>query len=360
VRFAAAHRLTFTITSIGARTGTEVGPFPDRLDPARSQEPLRVILLGCGTVGGGVYQRLAALPELFTVVGVGARTASRATEAGVPDHLFTSDLETLIEKPCDVVVELIGDTKRAAFLIERALHLGRNLVTANKTLIAHAGDELHTLAAETGATLCYSSAVGGVLPALETIKRVREVSPLRAISGVLNGTTNFILDQLAIGQSFGVAVKAAQERGYAEQDPQFDLDGIDAAQKLIILVAAAFDQHLALHAITRNGIRDLNAEALKAAQERGQAIRLVARCVRSDHGLEASVQPVELPLNHPFAQIKGAQNCLLVEPEVGERVVVSGEGAGRWPTTESVIADLFEIRSNHQEEEMKELEECVA
>jgi homoserine dehydrogenase len=363
VRFAAVNKLSFSITSIGAQSATEVGPFADRLDGSdASAEPLRVALLGCGTVGGGVYQRLAASPELFKVIGVGTKTGARARAAGVPNDLITCDLESLVDKPCDVVIELIGGTTRAAFLIERALMLGRKVITANKALLAHTSEAFRILAEGNGTSLHYSAAVGGVLPALETIKRVKANGPLQSFSGVVNGTCNFVLDQLAAGSEFGVAVKLAQEKGYAEEHPEMDLEGTDAAQKLILLARAAFDTNLPMHLIARKGIEGLNPEAMLQARERGRVIRLVAECKKIDGHIAGSVMPVELPLSHPLAQVNGAENRLIVQPELGEALVVSGTGAGRWPTTESIMADLFEIRrcqSVDVWEAVEELEACA-
>ena len=361
VRFAASNKMRFRITSIGAQNGTEVGPFADRLDGSGSiSEPLRVALLGCGTVGGGVFERLLALPELFTVIGVGSRTGARAKEIGVPSEMTTTDLEGLVEKPCDVVIELIGGTKRAASLIEQSLRLGRRVVSANKALIAHSHESLEALAEGTGATLHYSAAVGGVLPALETIRRVRAKAPVQSFSGVLNGTCNFVLDQLAAGKTFGAAVREAQEKGYAEENPQLDLDGVDALQKLILLARAAFNVSLPMHSISRKGIQGLTAEVIRQSQSRGQTIRLVAECHKSGERIEASVKPIELPLSHPLAQVNGAENRLLVQTEAGESIVVSGTGAGRWATTEAVMADLFDVRRQHQVEGLRELEVSVA
>ena len=360
VRFASANKLRFTITKIGATASTEIGPFADRLDiSGTSLETIRVALLGCGTVGGGVFQRLMALPELFTVTGVGTRTPNRARAAGVPHHLITSDLEALIDKRCDLVIELIGGIKRAAELTERALRLGRDVVSANKALLARGGHDLEALAADNGTKLRYSAAVGGVLPALETIRRARASGPLRGFSGVLNGTTNFVLDRMVAGESMSAAVQAAQEQGYAEAHPETDLEGIDAAEKVILLARAAFDVNLPLHAIARKGLEGLNSKILRTAQEHGKAVRLVAECRRSSQRVEASVKPVELPLSHPLAQVNGAENRLLIQPEVGEPWVVSGTGAGRWPTTEAVIADLFDIRRQGSAETLKELEACA-
>ena len=354
VRFASANKLRFTITSIGTAAATEIGPIADRLDPSGiSLEPIRVALLGCGTVGGGVFERLTALPELFTVTGVGTRGPDRARAAGVPDSLITSDLEGLVEKPCDLVVELIGGTKRAAELTKKALRLGRDVVSANKALLAHAGHDLEELAAEYGVTLRYSAAVGGVLPALETIRRVRASGSLRGFSGVLNGTTNFVLDRMRAGESMSTAVHAAQEQGYAEAHPQADLDGIDAAEKLILLARAAFDVNLPIHSVVRKGLEGLNTKSLRDAQQQGKMVRLIAGCRRTEGQIEASVRPVELPLSHPLAEVNGVENRLMVEPEAGDPIIVSGKGAGRWPTTEAVMADLLDLRCTQTEEALE-------
>ena len=365
VRFAEANRLRFSITSIGSGKATEVGPFNDRLDDSGTPpEPLRVALLGCGNVGGGVYERLAAMPELFTVIGVGTHRSEGPRVIGVPNNLITSDLEALIERPCDVVVELIGGTKRAASLIEGSLRRGRHVVTANKGLMAAKGDALEILAEERGASLRYNAAVGGVLPALETIKRAKLAGPLKGFSGVLNGTSNFILDRLAAGANMNTAVREAQDLGYAEAHPQVDLSGIDGAQKLILLARAAFGTSPTLESIPRKGIEGLNTQRLRQAEQRGEALRLVARCYRSEKRIESSVELVTLLLNHPLAQIHGAENRLLIEPENGEPWAVSGTGSGRWPTTESVMADLFDLKRQAQlletASELEELEERVA
>jgi homoserine dehydrogenase len=361
VHFAKAHRLRFSINALGAGVATEIGPFIDRVDSSlMMEEPLRVALIGCGTVGGGVYERLAALPNLFSVVGVVARTGERARALGIPNDLITSHFEDLLARPCDVVVELIGGTNRAAAVIEQSLRSGRNVVTANKAVIAAHGEALENLARDSGASLRYSAAVGGVLPALETIQRARTFGPLKEFSGILNGTCNFVLDRLAAGESMNAAVRTAQELGYAEAQPQVDLNGTDAAQKLMLLARVAFGVSLPLESIARTGIEGLNSEKLEQMKQRGEVVRLVARCRRSGQNIEASVEPVALPSDHPLAQVHGAENRLLVEPEVGERIVVSGKGAGRWPTTEAVMADLFEIRRNQVAEEREVLEECVA
>jgi len=363
VRFASEYGLQFEITRIGANVETRIGADTDHVanweTPPR---PLRVALLGCGTVGGGVYDRLAALPELFEITGVAVRDLSRERSPRVPAHLLTLDANELVARPCDVVVELIGGTKRASELVNHALQLDRHVVTANKALISCEGEALQALAAANQVTLSASAAVGGVLPALETIEQARNSGGITGFYGVLNGTSNFILDQLAQGEDFEEAVFAAQRAGYAEVDPTLDLDGTDAAQKLILLARAAFDVSLPLAKISREGIGRLNADSLGKARASNCTIRLVASCRSNGVGLEARVAPVELQLDHPLAQLKGAQNGLVIEFENGKTQAVFGKGAGRWPTTEAVMADLLAIRRELSRAELflSELEECVA
>jgi homoserine dehydrogenase len=308
-------------------------------------------------VGGGVYRRLAALPELFSVLAVGTRNFEQAVDGGVPVKVLTHNLEALVAEPVDVVVELLGGTEPAQTLITAALRRGRNVVTANKALLADDLIRLQRLASN-NAMLRYSAAVGGVMPALETIRRARK-SPLSSISGVLNGTTNFILDEIANGCDFSEALLAAQQNGYAERDPKLDLDGTDAAQKLLLIARAAFDIDLPLGSIEKHGIENLEPKKIREAKNYGRITLLVAECRRESRCFVASVSPIELPLDHPLACATGVENRLLIESQNGNSWEIGGRGAGRWPTTEAVLSDLFDLRRdliNAAEEE----EECVA
>ncbi len=365
IHFAAAHRIQFQVTSVGSAHQTIVGSPIDRLAVTQiNPKPLRVALLGCGTVGGGVYQALAALPELFTVTGVGTRNRERACSAGVPDRLITDSLEQLIEDSSDVVIEAIGGTKSAENSVSGALRAGSHVVTANKALMALEGERLTSLATDYGVTLRYSAAVGGALPALETIERARSHGPLRSFRGVLNGTTNFVLDRLAEGQDMKGAVGAAQQAGYAEADCRFDLNGTDAAQKLILLARKAFDSRLPFDTIERVSLEEVDQQRLRKSRSRGQVIRYVASCHQETGRLRASVKPVELLHTDPLASVTGTENRLLIEFESGASFIVSGQGAGRWPTAEAVMADLLDIRRETQfiseNEAIENREECVA
>jgi homoserine dehydrogenase len=319
--------------------------------------PLRVALLGCGTVGGGVLARLLASPGLFEVTGVAVRDLGRPRVPAPPRGLLTGDPAALVEREADVVVELLGGREPARSLIARALELGRHVVTANKALLAEEAESLEDLAARRGVSLRYSAAVGGALPALETVRRAAASGRVRGVAGVLNGTCNFILDRRAAGASFADAVSLARVAGYAEADPALDLDGSDAAQKLALLIREAFGASLPWAGIPRRGIVDLDDRALAEAARRGRKVRLVASCERAagaDGELRAGVQPFDLPPDHPFAETAGAENALLVELEGGERIRVAARGAGRWPTTEAVMADLQDLVAEAKAEPRKE------
>jgi homoserine dehydrogenase len=359
IDFAERHRLRFIVSSVGSTRATEIGPYADAIALSETRvQPLRVALLGCGTVGGGVYQRLASLPEIFNVVGVGTRNVENAIAAGVPSRLITTRLEALVAEPVDVVIELLGGHEPARTLISTVLRSGRNVVTANKALLADNIATLERLASKNGASLRYSAAVGGVLPALETIARVRNLTRLHSISGVLNGTTNFILDQMASGFDFSEAVVASQRHGYAERDPQLDLNGTDAAQKLILLARAAFDLDLSLSSIQKQGIENLKADRIREAKSNGRITRLIAECRRGPHGFAATVSPVELPFDHPLARVSGVENRLIIKSETGRSWDVFGRGAGRWPTTEAILGDLFDRQRESITSAVEK--ECVA
>jgi len=364
IHFAAAHRLSLAVTCIGADSGTKIGSEFDRIArPNTPKEPLNVALLGCGTVGGGVHERLLSLPDEFIITGVGVRDRKRKRFRSEQDDLLTEDFEELIDRPCDVVIELIGGTTRAYDLVRRALRARRHVVTANKALLAAHGEELQSIAVENEVVLCSSAAVGGALPALEAIERAKAAGPIRAVSGVLNATSNFVLDEIAAGLGFADAISAARKNGYAEADPSLDLDGTDTTQKMILLARLAFGLSLPFASIPREGIERLTATDLQEARDRGTSVRLIATCRRTAQGVEARVAPMEVPQSHPLASVARAQNRILVELVSGETFVASGIGAGRWPTTEAVIADLMDLRREIFAEPKKIAqieEECVA
>jgi homoserine dehydrogenase len=310
-------------------------------EPWGEAEPLRVGLLGAGTVGLGVYRTLAAHPESFEITRIAVRHLDR--DDATPRKLLTLDPWQVIDSPCELVVELIGGLSPARELIAAALRTGKHVITANKLVIAHHGEELRCLAAESGAQLLFSAAVGGAAPMLEQVRQIGETHRIRSLRGVVNGTTNFILDRLVEGVSQKDAVREAQRLGLAEQNPTTDLDGSDAAHKLALLARTAFGQWLHPSEVERTGIDGLNAESVRAAAGAGHSIRLVASLHRDERGVRASVRPQLVDQNHAFAKTLNEENCLEIHPEDSQLIYVRGKGAGRWPATESVMADVFDI-----------------
>lgn len=353
IRYAAERVQEFEISSIGNNGSTRIGDLPDELtSTAHYSAALKVALLGCSTVGGGVYQRLAALPEYFEVVGVADRNPHKAFAAGVPAHLVKNDPIDVLTTDCDVVVELLGGIDAAGVILAQALKARKHVVSANKALLAGEATTLERLAFDNNSRILYGAAVGGAVPILETVSKI---SGLKKISGIVNGTCNFICDELANGVELPAAIQKAQDAGFAESDPTLDISGVDAAQKLALIVRKAFGAEIDPAQIEREGIENLTPDIAAQAASRGNKIRLVADAEITPNGIKASVEPVELPLDHPLADITGAGNSVLLETESGETITLNGKGAGRWPTAGAVVGDLFQLyrELNHESENAK-------
>lgn len=348
VVFAKERQLSFEVTALGAGRCTKVGLGGEQLavslSPIRlARQPLRVALLGCGTVGEGVYQLLKEHPSSFTVTGILVRDIGKYSDR-LPKELLTDDIEDIFRAENDLVIELVGGREPAAKWIARSLSSGLDVVTANKDVIANHGAWLRRLAHVNQCELLYSASVGGAVPMIELISSLTEAHQVTSFEGVLNGTTNFVIDRLAEGLSFADAVKEAQECGFAEADPSFDLNGMDVAHKLSILAYHAFGVELDPTQIDRRGIEALTQDEVSEAFSLGQTYRLIASCSLEEGRVKASIQPQTLPLSHPFAQTRDEHNRLSVRGD-GQSVVVTGKGAGRWPTAASVFADVWQAWS---------------
>ncbi len=348
VEYAEENSLTVELRSLNAKTGTIISDLPNSFAEKESnKQPLKIALLGCGTVGKGVFEYISNYPEHFELVGVLNRHREKALAAGIPQHLIENEAKTLLVKDTDVVIELVGGTDAAYEFIKSSLRNRRHVITANKALLSENIDELNFIAKENGVSLLYGASVGGALPAFEFVNNSAE--EIVAISGILNGTCNFICDKLSEGIEFDEAVRLAQNSGFAEADPTLDIDGTDAAQKLGLLARSTFGLELPFGSINRKGIEHLTPIDLKKARARSKTIRLIAEIKKTETGFEATVEPREISLNHAFASINGAGNCLLIKEKDGRQRFVSATGAGRYPTTEAVIADLFDLYRRHQE-----------
>ena len=314
-------------------------------------------LIGLGTIGTGVAKVLrqnAAVIEQrlgfpLRLVRVADLDASRAQRIDLGGARFDGDAEGLIADPeVAVVVELIGGYDAARRLILRSIDAGKHVVTANKALLALHGAEIFGAAARRGVDVAFEASVAGGIPILRSIREGLVANRIQSVHGIVNGTTNYVLTQMEqTGAPLEVVVKRAQDLGYAEADPSFDLDGIDAAHKLAILVAMAFGAELTFKEIPTEGIRGIAPVDFEAAEEFGYRIKLLGIAKsRSDGGrerIEARVQPTLIPRTSLLASVDGAMNAIAVTGDAVGPTLFYGAGAGELPTASAVVADLVEI-----------------
>ncbi|TRO92703.1 hypothetical protein FKB34_12815 [Glycocaulis profundi] len=302
--------------------------------PALTARPMRAIMLGCGVVGGGVAHRLPASVRLEGVLVTGKRCD---LPYGVPVY---TDLDAVLALKPDLVIEALPGGAFAEAALERAVAQGCHVVTANKDVAARRPD-LARQAAAKGRGFVYSAAVGGGVPVIETIaKLVQKGEEIDRVRGVLNGTSNFVLDRLAAGESLGTAVKAAQDAGFAEADPSADLDGVDAANKLALIARTAWGIDLDPASISRQSIRDLPEGLPAKAAREGKRVRQVGHLARHAGGVHAAVRLETVDLDDPVSRARLEGNCVVVSPVRGYPVILSGKGAGRAPTAASVLGDI--------------------
>jgi homoserine dehydrogenase len=307
-------------------------------------------LIGAGTIGSGVIAILRDSCEqikkrsglelvLHTVCDIHVNTLS----VKLPDETrTTNNFQEVVSSPdIDLVVELIGGTKVAYQVAKDALEHGKTLVTANKALISEKGEELFFLANQNGAEIGYEAAVGGTIPIIRSMKTGLISNHYHSIYGILNGTTNFILSRMETeGLDYRNALKQAQELGFAEKDPTFDVEGIDAAHKISILGGLAFGKKIPIDKIYIEGISKISAVEIKTAKELGYRIKLLGVCKSQGDKVEARVHPTMVPLAHPIASVMNEMNAVFFETNYSGPVMLVGKGAGSLPTAAAVISDI--------------------
>ncbi len=322
--------------------------------PTSPRPPLRVALAGIGVVGGGVVRLLETNRDLIArragraieIVAVSARDRHKDRGIDLSRYRWEDDMDALIAADdVDVVVEMIGGADGSALTLARhTLGAGKALVTANKAMIAHHGLDLARLAEETDTPLKYEAAVAGGIPVIKAIREGASANEIARVYGILNGTCNYILTQMERnGASFADALAAAQAEGYAEADPTFDVDGIDAAHKLSILAALCFGTRLDIGAVAADGIRGLIAADIREAEALGHRVRLIGMAERNGDGLYQHVQPCLVPADHPLAYVPGALNAVVTEGNFVGRLFFEGAGAGAGPTASAIVADIIDI-----------------
>jgi homoserine dehydrogenase len=327
------------------------------MDGEATARPLRVALLGCGVVGSAVATTLvehgdelaARVGAPVELVGIAVRRASR-DRSGVPvdPDLFTTDAADLVTR-ADVVVEVIGGIEPARGLILRAMEHGASVVSANKVLLAEDGPSLYAAADRCGVDLYYEAAVAGAIPIIRPIRESLAGDHVRKVLGIVNGTTNFVLDAMdTTGAGFTETVQRAQALGYAEADPTADLEGFDAAAKAAILASLAFHTRVNGRQVHREGITEVTAADVEAAREMDWVVKLLAICERvpgmeGSDGVSVRVHPAMIPRTHPLASVREAFNAVFIEADAAGPLMFYGQGAGGDPTASAVLGDVVAV-----------------
>ncbi|MFN4017420.1 MAG: homoserine dehydrogenase [Reyranella sp.] len=321
--------------------------------------PLRIGIAGLGTVGAGVVKLLAEHGRLLSVrggrplkiVAVSARSKAKKRDIDLTGLRWEKDPMALATAPdIDVVVELIGGSGGVARrLVQKALASGKHVVTANKALLAMHGAELAAAAEKKQTILAFEAAVAGGIPIIKALREGLVGNRVKRLYGILNGTCNYILTTMReTGRDFDVVLAEAQSAGYAEADPTFDVDGIDAAHKLAVLTGAAFGARVDFAGVHVEGIRRVTSMDIQFAQELGYRIKLLGLARETRHGIEQRVHPCMVSLDTPIAHIEGVFNAVVVEGDFVGTTMFQGRGAGQGPTASAVVADLVDVaRGRH-------------
>lgn len=318
-------------------------------------ESVRIALLGCGVVGGAVARRLSEAKDEFAarvgrpleIIGVAVRdTAKDRSETGLDASLFTTDAETLVTE-ADLVIELMGGMEPAKSLLQKAIESGASVITANKALLGQHGAELYELAEEHGVDLYYEAAVAGAIPLIRPLRVSLAGDSVHRVMGIVNGTTNFILDKMdRTGAQLADVLAEAQELGYAEADPTADVEGHDAQAKAAILASLAFHTRVRTSDVHVEGIMGVTADDIRAARRIGCVIKLLAIAELVDKGgsqaVNVRVHPTLIDRSHPLASVREAFNAVFVETQMAGELMFYGPGAGGDPTASAVLGDVVQ------------------
>jgi homoserine dehydrogenase len=317
---------------------------------------IHVGLLGFGTVGSGMVRILLENREVIesrlgaslALKRIAVRDLKRDRGMVVDASLLTTDVDTVIDDPeVDIVVELIGGYEAAKSLILRAIENGKQVVTANKALLAAHGNEIFSAASQKGVEVGFEASVGGGIPLIRSIKEGLVANRIESLFGILNGTANYILTKMTDqGSPFSEVLREAQELGYAEADPTFDIEGIDTAHKLTILLAIAYGVPIDFETVYTEGISKVTPLDIKFMKEFGYRIKLLAISKDDGHAIEARVHPTLIPYDSVLANVNEAYNALYIKGDAVGNVMLYGPGAGMMPTGSAVVSDLVDVARN--------------
>ena len=313
---------------------------------------IKAALLGAGTVGGGVYKLLERRrSEMERKIGaelviekILVRDANKP-RAGIPQEKLTERFEDILNDPdIDIVIELMGGIDPAKRYVEASLAAGKHVVTANKDLLAEHGFELAELAAAHRCDLRFEASVAGGIPILTPLMTCLEGNDITEVMGIVNGTTNFILTKMTNeGMDFDVALREAQELGFAEADPTADVEGLDAARKVAILASLAFHSKVTFGDVPTEGIAKIRAKDISYAKEMGYVIKLIGIARNTDGEIEVGVSPMMIPKRHPLAAVNDSFNAVFVHGDALDDAMFQGRGAGEFPTASAVVGDLIAV-----------------
>ena len=338
--FAQDNKIEFNIGKPGIPTYTTIGAKTGALSPIPKPKKLKVAMLGCGIVGGGVYRRIKANADRFEIVKIMVRDKQKYIDQGYKPAELSTDFAD-IEASCpDIFIDVSGPIDPALEHCKTLLAKGVHVVSANKQAIAAGGQDLLDFARDKGSQLMFSSAAGGGMPVLEMC--IRERGRITRVEALLNGTTNYMLDEISAGKSYAEALKDAQDKGFAEADPSADVNGSDAAAKIRLVALLGFGEPITLDDIPRDTIENFAPNTPPNG-----AMKRVAVCWKDRNGFSAKLELKDLPLNNFAAQAEGEEAHAVFHFEDGDPYKIRGKGAGRWPTAESVMADLFDISAGY-------------
>ena len=312
-------------------------------------------ILGAGTVGTGVYKLCQEMKSEFVqktgadlvVKKVLVRNASKKRE-GIEDAVLTDNWKEIIEDPeIDIVIEVMGGIEPAKTYIIEALEAGKQIVTANKDLLAEHGQEVMAAAEKAGADLEFEAAVAGAIPIIRPLKQSMAGNRISEVMGIVNGTTNYILTKMSEkGMDYAEALAQATELGYAEADPTADVEGLDAGRKVAILASAAFNSRVTFEDVYTEGITKITATDIQYAKEMGCTIKLLGVAKDTPEGIEARVHPMLIDSNHPLATVNDSYNAVFLTGDAVQDTMFYGRGAGELPTASAVVGDIFDVVRN--------------
>lgn len=329
---------------------------------------IKVGIIGLGTVGGGVYKTLQSFKDQIEIKKIAVRNINKPRNIdGLNESLLTENPEEIVnDSDIDIVVEVMGGVNLALPLLKTAIQNKKHIVTANKELLAKYGEELFKLAKENNVVILYEAAIAGGIPLIMPVKTILRANKITKIDAILNGTTNYILTKMdEDNASYDKVLKEAQELGYAEADPTGDVEGFDAAYKIVTLATIAFNKRIKLNGIYREGITKITDKDIKFANEFGYKIKLIATAkLYEDNKADVRVHPMLVPKDHVLAKINNVTNAVMLSGKPVGEIVFTGPGAGEMPTASSVVGDILALaaeidktdyplpmmRCNHSEE----------